>query len=47
MTLERYLKAAERENTQRSYASALRHFEAQYKATMALAEEKLKGNADA
>lgn len=28
-------------------AAALRHFEAQYKATMALAEEKLKGNADA
>ena len=30
MTLERYLKAAERENTQRSYASALRHFEVEW-----------------
>ncbi|WP_341249840.1 site-specific integrase [Cupriavidus pauculus] len=27
MTVERYLEAANRENTQRSYASALRHFE--------------------
>jgi integrase len=30
MTLERYLEAAERENTQRSYASALRHFEIEW-----------------
>jgi integrase len=30
MTLERYLKAAERENTRRSYASALRHFEVEW-----------------
>ena len=30
MTLERYLEAAERENTQRSYASALRHFEVEW-----------------
>lgn len=33
MTLERYLEAAERENTQRSYASALRHFEVNGAAT--------------
>ena len=30
MTLERYLEAATRENTQRSYASALRHFEVEW-----------------
>lgn len=30
MTLERYLDAANRENTQRSYASALRHFEVEW-----------------
>ncbi len=30
MTLERYLEAAERENTRRSYASALRHFEIEW-----------------
>ncbi|GIV82604.1 MAG: hypothetical protein KatS3mg125_1095 [Lysobacterales bacterium] len=30
MTLERYLEAAERKNTQRSYASALRHFEVEW-----------------
>lgn len=30
MTLERYLEAANRENTQRSYASALRHFEVEW-----------------
>ena len=30
MTVERYLEAANRENTQRSYASALRHFEVEW-----------------
>jgi len=30
MTLERYLEAATRQNTQRSYASALRHFEIEW-----------------
>ena len=30
MTLDRYLEAAIRENTQRSYASALRHFEVEW-----------------
>jgi len=30
MTLDRYLEAAERENTRRSYASALRHFEVEW-----------------
>lgn len=30
MTLERYLEAATRENTRRSYASALRHFEIEW-----------------
>lgn len=30
MTLERYREAANRENTQRSYASALRHFEVEW-----------------
>ena len=30
MTLDRYLEAATRENTRRSYASALRHFEVEW-----------------
>ena len=30
MTLDRYLEAATRENTRRSYASAVRHFEVEW-----------------
>lgn len=30
ITLDRYLNAAERANTQRSYVSALRHFEVEW-----------------
>jgi integrase len=40
-SVERYLKAAERENTQRSYASALRHFEIDWKGFLPATQEMI------